>query len=118
MRMGVTAEKSWQHYDPSGLPSAYALAQAKSRVSATDAASVEAQHSAVDSNQPDSTNPVSSATTVTQKEQEGDANVNDSSSSSSSSSSADSAAAAAAAAEVQEEGYLSGITGSLSGWFS
>ncbi|CAN0514237.1 unnamed protein product, partial [Ectocarpus sp. 8 AP-2014] len=22
MRMGVTAEKSWQHYDPSGLPSA------------------------------------------------------------------------------------------------
>ncbi|CBN78889.1 conserved unknown protein [Ectocarpus siliculosus] len=48
MRMGVTAEKSWQHYDPSGLPSAYALAQAKSGVSATDAASVEAQHSAVD----------------------------------------------------------------------
>lgn len=81
-------------------------------VSAKDAASVEAQHSAVDGNQPDSTNPVSSTTTVTQKEQEGDANANDSSSSSAGS------AAAAAAVEVQEEGMLSGITGSLSGWFS
>lgn len=113
-------------------PSArFALQQAKGAISAADAASVKAQDSAVDGNQPDSTKPATEAVATHTQAQGtgGDASVANDSSSSSAGASGKGAAAGAAAgkesgggqAAAEEEdggGVLSGLADSVSGWFS
>lgn len=89
----------------------FAISRAKGELSAKDAASVEAQDSAVDGGQPDSSNPTSE--TVAQNRGEADANANDSSAGS-----GGTTATAKGGDDKEEEGLLSGIAGSVSGWFS
>lgn len=93
------------------------MSKAKGDLSAKESASVEAQDSAVDGTQPDSSSPASDSETVAHNRGEADANANGSSAGASGK-----AAAAAATAERggggEEEGLLSGIAGSVSGWFS
>ncbi|CAN0012061.1 unnamed protein product [Pylaiella littoralis] len=146
MRRGVSAEKSWEYFDPSGDPSDFARRQATGGAASVtiDAASADAKDIVVDGSQPDSSTMASAVVKETQGEGDANAIADDGR--------AAAAAAASTTAKKQSEGgaggatkaagtaqqsngggggttkaegdqpkgkgVLSGIAGSVSGWFS